>query len=67
MTISSDAVARAWEDFTAGRDVVSGVRPEILASWSRCRDQYDVDPRLRTAPGAPEHVEHRLEQEVILT
>ncbi|MEB3365914.1 DNA-binding protein [Saccharopolyspora mangrovi] len=66
MTISSGALAQAWEDFAAGRDVVRGVRPEILASWTRCRDQYDVDPGLRTAPGAPEHVEHCLEQEVIL-
>lgn len=61
------AVARAWESFTTGEDTVHGVRPEILASWSRCRDQYDVDPRLRAAPGAVEHTEHRFEQDVILT
>jgi sigma-54 dependent transcriptional regulator, acetoin dehydrogenase operon transcriptional activator AcoR len=60
-------VGRAWESFTAGRDTVEGVRPEILASWCRCRDQYDVDPRLRSAPGAVERNEHRFEQDVILT
>lgn len=61
------AVARAWESFTAGKDVIQGVRPEILASWCRCRDQYDVDPRLRSAPGAVERNEHRFEQDVVLT
>lgn len=61
------AVARAWESFTAGEDTVDGVRPEILASWRRCRDQYDVDPRLRSAPGAVERGDHRFEQDVILT
>lgn len=61
------AVARAWESFTSGQDTVIGVRPEILASWSRCRDQYDVDPRLRSAPGAAPRNEHRFEQDVILT
>jgi PAS domain-containing protein len=60
-------VARAWESFTAGENVIDGVRPEILASWCRCRDQYDVDPRLRSAPGAVERNEHRFDQDVILT
>ena len=64
---TENAVARAWEGFTTGKDTVAGVRPEILASWSRCRDQYDVDPELRTAPGAVEHAEHRHDQDVILT
>ncbi|MDI2030006.1 LytTR family transcriptional regulator DNA-binding domain-containing protein [Saccharopolyspora sp. TS4A08] len=66
MTISAEPVARAREDFAAGRDVAAGVRPEILASWSRCRDRYDVDPALRIAPAAPEHADHCLEQEVVL-
>jgi sigma-54 dependent transcriptional regulator, acetoin dehydrogenase operon transcriptional activator AcoR len=61
------AVARAWESFTSGKDTIDGVRPEILASWRRCRDQYDVDPRLRSAPGAVERGDHRFEQDVILT
>jgi sigma-54 dependent transcriptional regulator, acetoin dehydrogenase operon transcriptional activator AcoR len=60
------AVAGAWESFTAGRDTVAGVRPEILASWWRCRDQYDVDPRLTSAPGAAQRDEHWFEQDVIL-
>ena len=30
-----------------------GVRPQILASWYRCREQYQVDPRLAQAPPAP--------------
>jgi PAS domain-containing protein len=64
---TENTVARAWESFTTGKDTVDGVRPEILASWSRCRDQYDVDPRLRSAPGALERDEHRLDQDVILT
>lgn len=60
-------MASAWESFTAGADTIRGVRPDILASWWRCRDQYDVDPRLRSAPGAVERNEHRFEQDVILT
>jgi hypothetical protein len=64
---TGNAVARAWESFTAGEDTVVGVRPDILASWSRCRDRYEVDPRLRSAPGAVERTEHRFEQDVILT
>lgn len=64
---TEDAVVRAWESFTTGEDTIEGVRPEILASWSRCRDQYDVDPRLRSAPGAVERNEHRFDQDVILT
>jgi sigma-54 dependent transcriptional regulator, acetoin dehydrogenase operon transcriptional activator AcoR len=60
------AVASAWESFTAGRDTVRGVRPEILASWWRCRDQYDVDPRLTSAPGAAQRDEHWFEQDVVL-
>ena len=51
-TSSAKEVARAWEDFAAGEDVETGVRPEILASWYRCRDRYDVDRTLDVAPGA---------------
>src|SRR5215472_16831179 len=43
----------AWEKFVGGEDTVQGVRPEILASWYRCREQYQVDPRLAQAPPAP--------------
>jgi sigma-54 dependent transcriptional regulator, acetoin dehydrogenase operon transcriptional activator AcoR len=47
------ATLTAWERFVGGEDTVQGVRPEILASWYRCRDQYRVDPRLAQAPPAP--------------
>ncbi|MGP4021193.1 LytTR family transcriptional regulator DNA-binding domain-containing protein [Saccharopolyspora sp. 5N708] len=67
LSASARAVSRAWESFATGEGTVQGVRPEILSSWCRCRDQYDVDPRLRSAPGAAEHNEHRFEQDVILT
>jgi PAS domain-containing protein len=42
-TTSAKEVARAWESFAAGEDLETGVRPEILASWYRCRDRYEVD------------------------
>lgn len=45
-------IVRAWERFAAGAQVVEGVRPEIVASWQRCRDQYQVDPHRKLAPGA---------------
>lgn len=50
-TSSAKEVARAWEDFAAGEDIETGVRPEILASWYRCRDRYEVDRTLDAAPG----------------
>ncbi|CAL9327525.1 hypothetical protein SUDANB54_00001 [Streptomyces sp. enrichment culture] len=52
-TSSAREVARAWERFAAGEDIETGVRPEILASWYRCRDQYEVDRKLDAAPAAP--------------
>ena len=36
----------ARERFAAGADSVRGVRPEILMSWYRCREEYRVDPGL---------------------
>ena len=47
------ATLAAWERFVGGEDTVRGVRSEILASWYRCREQYQVDPRLAHAPPAP--------------
>jgi len=44
--------ARAWERFAGGEDVVHGVRPEILSSWLRCRDEYGVEPGNRRAPAS---------------
>ncbi|MFD2419831.1 DNA-binding protein [Amycolatopsis pigmentata] len=65
--VDDKVVARAWEGFTAGETVIQGVRPEILASWYRCRDQYDVDPGLTVAPGASDRTDHRLDADVLLT
>src|ERR1700759_4676247 len=45
-------VALARGRFAAGADSVRGVRPEILMSWYRCREEYDVDPGLDRAPHA---------------
>ena len=49
----ANATMAAWERFVGGEDTVRGVRPEILASWYRCREQYQVDPHLAQAPPAP--------------
>ncbi len=65
--VDERTVTRAWEGFTTGAATVRGVRPQILASWYRSRDRYDVDPSLKAAPGAPDHADHRLEQDVLLT
>ncbi|MGA4986858.1 LytTR family transcriptional regulator DNA-binding domain-containing protein [Streptomyces cellulosae] len=65
-TSSAREVARAWERFATGEDIETGVRPEILASWYRCRDQYEVDRKLDAAPAAPADV-HRTDTGVIFT
>jgi LytTr DNA-binding domain len=41
---SERCTARAWESFASGADVVDGVRPEILDSWARCRDDFAIEP-----------------------
>ncbi|WP_406689782.1 LytTR family transcriptional regulator DNA-binding domain-containing protein [Saccharopolyspora sp. ID03-671] len=64
---STSAVAKAWEAFATGDDVTASVRPEILASWYRCRDQYEVDPSLDAAPPAPGHHDHGPDNDVIFT
>jgi hypothetical protein len=47
--------AAAWECFAAGEDSVTGVRPAILSSWLRCRDDFGVDPaRDRALPADPD-------------
>ena len=49
------AAARAWEAFASGEDVVAGVRAEILDSWSRCRDDFGIEPtRDRALPADPD-------------
>jgi transcriptional regulator of acetoin/glycerol metabolism len=44
LTQADRRAAAAWERFASGDDVTGGVRPEILASWLRCRDDFGVDP-----------------------
>jgi hypothetical protein len=61
------SVFAAWEQFVQGEDHVRGVRPEVLLSWHRCREQYRVDPHLTEAPLAAAHSDHTLEQDVVLT
>lgn len=61
------ATATAWERFLSGEDVSEGVRPEVLLSWYRCRDDYKVDPFQERAPSAPEdEPEHSLEDDVVV-
>src|SRR4051794_3109399 len=63
------AVTAARERFLAGDDRVRGVRPEVVTSWYRCREQYHVDPSLSMAPPACAHdgpsSEHSLEHEIV--
>jgi hypothetical protein len=60
-----DKVAAARERFAAGADTVHGVRPEILMSWYRCREEYKVDPRLERAPAAAEGGAHSIEHHAV--
>jgi hypothetical protein len=59
------STAAAWERFAAGADTVQGVRPEILISWYRCREEYGVDPCLDRAPAAAEVSPHSIEHDVV--
>lgn len=53
------ATAQAWERFAAGSDIGhAAVRPEILRSWHRCRDDYKIDPRQSRAPAAGDGCDH---------
>jgi sigma-54 dependent transcriptional regulator, acetoin dehydrogenase operon transcriptional activator AcoR len=58
--------AAAWERFVAGADTVRGVRPEILMSWYRCREEYEVDPSLDRAPAAAEASAHSIDHDVVV-
>lgn len=62
---SLNRTAAAWERFTAGADSVQGVRPEILMSWYRCREEYGVNPRLERAPSAAQAGPHSTEHDVV--
>ena len=56
------------ERFLAGDDVSGGVRPEVLLSWYRCRDDYKVDPFQERAPSARERETCQLlEEKVVVT
>jgi sigma-54 dependent transcriptional regulator, acetoin dehydrogenase operon transcriptional activator AcoR len=60
-------VLAAWERFVAGEEVDCGLRPEILASWVRCRDEYKVDPwREHAPPASAEPTPRALEDDVVL-
>ena len=61
-----ERVSAARERFAAGADTVHGVRPEILMSWYRCREQYEVDPDLDRAPAAAAGTAHSMEHDVVL-
>ena len=59
--------AAAWERFAAGQEVSEGVRPEILLSWYRCRDDFRVDPLQTRAPSAADDWPARsLEDDVVV-
>jgi hypothetical protein len=62
-----DTVFAAWERFVQGEDHVRGVRPEVVISWHRCREQYRVDPHLTEAPVAAAQTDHTLEHDVVFT
>jgi transcriptional regulator of acetoin/glycerol metabolism len=62
---SLDGTATAWERFVSGADTVQGVRPEILMSWYRCREEYGVNPCLDRAPAAVEASPHSIEHDVV--
>jgi sigma-54 dependent transcriptional regulator, acetoin dehydrogenase operon transcriptional activator AcoR len=56
------------ERFLAGEDVTQGVRPDVLLSWHRCRDDYGVDPGQERAPSAREREPLQLlEEKVVVT
>jgi hypothetical protein len=61
------ATMAAWESFVNGENTVHGVRPEILASWFRCRERYQVDPHLAQAPPAPCEGRHSLVHDTVFT
>ncbi|MGH3252689.1 MAG: hypothetical protein ACRDOI_41630, partial [Trebonia sp.] len=57
--------SEARERFAAGAESVRGVRPEILMSWYRCREEYRVSPTLERAPAAAEVSSHSIEHDAM--
>ncbi len=50
-------IAQIWERFVAGEDVdVSAIRPEILESWRRCRDEFHVPIDTVRVPSRTEEI-----------
>lgn len=60
------AIAAARERFAAGENVEHVVRPEILLSWYRCRDEYRIDPGQRHAPPADDYYTHSLKNDWVV-
>jgi DNA-binding LytR/AlgR family response regulator len=54
------------ERFLAGENVTAGVRPDVLLSWHRCRDDYAVDPAQERAPSSPEREPSQLLDEKVV-
>ena len=65
---STAITATVRERFLAGEDVSSAVRPGVLLSWVRCRDDYRVDPSQARAPSSPEREPCQLlDEKVVVT
>ena len=65
VSTSLKRTSEARERFAAGADSVQGVRPEILMSWYRCREEYKVNPALERAPAAAETGTHAIEHDAM--
>jgi sigma-54 dependent transcriptional regulator, acetoin dehydrogenase operon transcriptional activator AcoR len=62
------ATAAARERFVTGSDCrETAVRPEILFSWLRCRDEYKIDPGQSRAPSADDYCDHSLKNDWVMT
>jgi hypothetical protein len=62
------ATAAARERFVTGSDCEEvAVRPEILFSWFRCRDEYKIDPGQSRAPSADDYCDHSLKNDWVMT
>lgn len=65
VSTSLKRTSEARDRFAAGADSVRGVRPEILMSWYRCREEYKVNPGLERAPAAAEASTHAIEHDAM--
>lgn len=62
----AEATAAAWARCVAGEDVTGEVRPEIMASWLRCRDDYKIDPWREEAPAASDEPSGRADDDEVV-